>query len=87
MSIHTGAFDMAGRTLVEVACRECGWSNDGELVLVDRYALDWPPIPRGDGRHFLELYLESSLGPDARVMWCAQCGRELQVEDVVEVEA
>lgn len=84
MSVHTGTFDMAERAAVSVACPSCKWTNEGRLVLVDRYLTDWPPGPRGDGHSFLELYLDSTCDPDDRVNECPSCTEYLDSSTVVE---
>lgn len=84
MNVEAGNFKMAGRAIVKVACPSCGWSNDGELEVVDRYETDFPPVPRGTGSSFLELYLDTGHDPDDRVVECFECGNHLDVCDTVE---
>jgi hypothetical protein len=31
--------------ITPVACGGCGWSAGGQLVMVDRWITDYPPIP------------------------------------------
>lgn len=59
-----------GRAAVECAC--CGWSNDGRLIVVDRYETDSPPGPRG--KHpMIEFYADSCMDPDDRLLDCPSC--------------
>lgn len=70
--------------LIGVACPHCGWDNDGALTLVDRYATDFPPGPRGSNpRSWYELYRDEWMDPDDRVSECDQCGAELDEDNVV----
>lgn len=58
--------------VTHVRCRDCGWSNDGRLVLVDRWITDYPPIPYTGP--ILELYLDEDMDPDGRIVDCNVCG-------------
>lgn len=60
---------------------ECGWSNEGRLIMVDRYITDHPPIPtRGT---MIELYLDHVCDPDDRVSACPECGNALDETTVL----
>ncbi len=74
---------MMGEATRKVSC-ECGWSNDGRLIIVDRYATDFPPIPRGNGLGFLEIYRDDGMDPDDRVSECPCCGEFLDPVEVLE---
>lgn len=64
-----------------IACAECGWSNDETLILVDRWVLDYPPVPYTP---LFEIYLDKYMDPDDRVMECPSCyGDLLHPESVV----
>lgn len=83
-NVQTEHINMAERDTVAVACENCGWDNDGKLVLVDRYLTDWPPIPRFNPRAFLEVYRDSGGDPDDRNPTCDGCGLDLEPDSVKE---
>lgn len=66
--------------IIDCAC-ECGWDNDGHLIVVDRWAHDWPPIPYIE---MIEFYLDSGMDPDDQVSECPNCGEELDTEFCTE---
>lgn len=84
MSAQTEHIDMRERDVVAVKCIDCGWDNDGELVLVDRYLTDYPPIPRHKPEAFLEVYRDDGGDPDDRNPTCDGCGLDLEPDTVVE---
>lgn len=61
---------------VKVQCADCGYSNDGELVLVDRMLTDSPPGPLRKG-DMLEIYSDDCMDPDDRISFCPECDNEL----------
>lgn len=75
--------ELRDRGVIAVAC-ECGWDNDGRLVLVDRYATDFPPIPHFSIDAFIEVYRDSGGDPDDRLHECPECSRELDRHACVE---
>lgn len=86
MNVNAGSVQTAGRAIIKVACPDCGWTNEGGLVLVDRYETDYPPVPRGDGTSFLELYHTPGGDPDDRIGECGNpdCAADLEPYTVVE---
>lgn len=66
----------------------CGWDNDGKLIIVDRYATDAPPGPRGSNpASWHEVYLDWGGDPDDRVDECPNCGESLDVDHLTRREA
>ncbi len=59
---------------VKVAC-VCGH----ELMLVDRYVTDYPPIPHIE---MIEFYDGDSMDPDDHVQECPSCGEYLETDEV-----
>ncbi len=69
-----------------VRCR-CGFDNRGTLTMVDRYSTDFPPVPRGDGQSFIEVYRDGAGDPDDRLSECPKCGDPFDRDTMVEVAA
>lgn len=75
--------ELRERDTIPVAC-ECGWDNDGQLVLVDRYATDHPPIPHFSIDAFIQVYRDRGGDPDDLVHDCPECGGPLDRHECVE---
>ena len=77
--------ELQERAEIRVACGYCNWDNGGRLILVDRYATDFPPIPHFSVDAFVEFYLDRGGDPDDRVVDCPDCGDELHRLTCVEI--
>lgn len=69
-----------------VACAGCGWDNDRTLTLIDRYATDYPPVPRGNGDRFIEAYRDTGGDPDDRISFCPKCDTYLDRDGCIARE-
>ena len=61
----------------ELPCR-CGACRL-PMVVVDRYATDYPPIPWVD---LVEFYIASGGDPDDRITECPRCWAELDLSTI-----
>lgn len=63
--------------ILSVRCT-CGWSADGDLIVVDRWITDFPPIPKTP---IIEFYSDP-IDPESRLSECPNCGGPLDLGDV-----
>jgi hypothetical protein len=63
----------------KVACIVCG----EQVVVVDRYKTDYPPIPWTE---LIEFYRDEAGDPDDRLLECPGCGEGLYLDTVSPIK-